>query len=67
VVERDLAKVDVAGSTPVSRSIYAPAYRFHDETSARFASLFSDNDNDCSIRLWRQAFTPVGEHNSSGC
>ena len=25
VVERDLAKVDVAGSTPVSRSIYAPA------------------------------------------
>jgi hypothetical protein len=28
VVERDLAKVDVAGSTPVSRSIYAPRRGF---------------------------------------
>ena len=28
MVERDLAKVDVAGSTPVSRSIYAPRRGF---------------------------------------
>jgi hypothetical protein len=28
VVERDLAKVDVAGSTPVSRSSFAPPEQF---------------------------------------
>ncbi len=54
MVERDLAKVDVAGSTPVSRSIMPRAYRLHREISARFASLFFD-DTDCSVRLWHSA------------
>ena len=60
MVERDLAKVDVAGSTPVSRSIIPPAYRLHREISARFASL-------CFLMTLIAVFACGARHRTVGC
>ena len=53
MVERDLAKVDVAGSTPVSRSIMPPAYRLHRELPPASHLCFLMMLPICSVRLWR--------------
>jgi hypothetical protein len=69
VVERNLAKVEVASSTLVSRSIFFSGLlsgRFYGKTSAYFFSGCPPHRNNCPAGVRRQSFAPIRQR-ESGC